>query len=184
LQHLFVEILRLCREAGLRDLRSVAIDGTKVAGNSSLAANRTLEGIEKEVAEILKEAEETDRREDEQFGKENRGDELPEELRTYAERSKRLKEVKARLERAAEEVREKHAEKLADRETTEQSAVVKLRGRKPKTPEEAVDTEAKANITDPESRIMKTAKGYVQGYNAQSAVSRDQIILAAEVTKE
>lgn len=184
LQHLFVEILRLCREAGLGDLRSVSIDGSKVAGNASLAANRTLEGIEKEVAEILKEAEEIDRREDEQYGKENRGDELPEELRTSEGRLKRLKEAKARLERAAEEAREKQAEKIAERETAEQSAGVKLRGRKPKTPEEAVDTEAKANITDPESRIMKTAKGYVQGYNAQAAVARDQIILAAEVTQE
>lgn len=40
------------------------------------------------------------------------------------------------------------------------------------------------NITDPESRIMKTAKGHLQGYNAQAAASEDRIILSAEVTQD
>ena len=44
--------------------------------------------------------------------------------------------------------------------------------------------EAKANTTDPDSRIMKTRQGYVQGYNAQAVVSEDQIIVAVGVTQE
>jgi hypothetical protein len=46
------------------------------------------------------------------------------------------------------------------------------------------DGELKLNLTDPESRLMKTRNGYVQGYNAQAVVTEDQIILAAEVTQE
>lgn len=47
-----------------------------------------------------------------------------------------------------------------------------------------MDQEAKANVTDPESRIMKTRSGHVQGYNAQVVVTKDQIILVAEVTQD
>lgn len=60
----------------------------------------------------------------------------------------------------------------------------KLRGRKPKTPDASVAEEAKANTVDPDSRIMKTRRGFVQGYNAQAVVTGDQIIVAAEVTQE
>ncbi len=58
------------------------------------------------------------------------------------------------------------------------------RGRKPKSPDEVVNNDAKANVTDPESRIMKTRKGYVQGLNAQAVVTNDQIIVAGDVTQE
>lgn len=183
IQDLFVEVLRLCREAGLGDLRTVAVDGTKIGGNASLAANRTKEGLEKEVAQILKEADEIDQQEDQQYGVDRRGDELPEGLRTKKDRLARLREAKARLEQAEKEEREKQAAKIAEREAAEAEGK-KRRGRKPKLPEEAVNKEAKANVTDPESRIMKTAKGYEQGYNAQAAVSQDQLIVAAEVTQE
>ncbi len=60
----------------------------------------------------------------------------------------------------------------------------KKRGRKPKLPEEVKSKEAKGKITDPESRIMKTQAGYVQGYNAQAVVTNEQIIVAAELTQE
>ena len=75
-------------------------------------------------------------------------------------------------------------EKIAQRAKEEEESGEKKRGRKPLDPEEAVDKEAKANITDPESRIMKTRKGYVQGYNAQAVVTKEQVIVAAEVTQE
>jgi hypothetical protein len=44
--------------------------------------------------------------------------------------------------------------------------------------------EAKANVTDPDSRVMKTRQGYVQGYNVQTVVSEDQVILEVAVTQE
>jgi len=42
---------------------------------------------------------------------------------------------------------------------------------------------AKVNITDPESRIQKTSKGYIQGYNAQTVATEDQVIVAYDVVK-
>ena len=60
----------------------------------------------------------------------------------------------------------------------------KRRGRKPKSSEPRPEPEAKVNLTDPESRIMKARRGYVQGYNAQLVVTKDQIIVAAEVTQD
>ena len=56
LEKLFVEVLRLCHEAGLVKLGVVALDGTKVAANAALAANRSHEAIEEEVRRMLAEA--------------------------------------------------------------------------------------------------------------------------------
>jgi hypothetical protein len=73
---------------------------------------------------------------------------------------------------------------LTERAAKEAESGEKLRGRKPKEPDGKKDEEAKANVTDPDSRVMKTRSGYVQGYNAQAAVTEGQVILAAEVTQE
>ena len=71
-------VLGLCRKAGLVQVGLLAVDGMKLRANASRGANRTYEKL---VADILKEAEETDRWEDGLFGS-DRGDELPEHLRT------------------------------------------------------------------------------------------------------
>ena len=78
LAELFSSVLSLCKEAGLVKVGVIAIDGTKIAANASLDANA---GYERIVREILDEAEEIDRIEDELYG-EARGDELPEHLHT------------------------------------------------------------------------------------------------------
>jgi hypothetical protein len=75
-------------------------------------------------------------------------------------------------------------EKIEQRAAKEESTGQKPRGRKPKLPEEAQNKEAKANVTDPDSRIMKTQKGYVQGLNAQAVVTEQQIIIAEDVTQQ
>ena len=75
-------------------------------------------------------------------------------------------------------------EHLAQRQAEEAASGKKKRGRKPKVVEPAPVEEAKANITDPDSQIMKARQGYVQGYNVQAIVSQDQIIVAAGVTQE
>src|SRR5687768_6045003 len=99
LAEVFTGVLGLCRRAGLVSVGVVAIDGTKVAANASREANRSYEQI---VREILAEAAETDRREDEFYG-EARGDELPERLRTSEGRKAALREAKEKLEREREE---------------------------------------------------------------------------------
>ena len=95
LAELFTSVLSLCRRAGLVRVGVVAIDGTKIAANAARTANR---GYEQIAREILAEAAETDRREDELYG-EARGDELPKHLRTRAGRRAALREAKQELER-------------------------------------------------------------------------------------
>ena len=133
---------------------------------------------------ILKEAAETDKAEDKLYGKRNRGDELPDEMKDRRSRLKRLQECKERLELRENELARKQQEKIEMRQKEESEQGRKKRGRKLKMPEEVKNKDAKANITDPESRIMKTQAGYVQGYNAQAVVTNEQIIVAAELTQE
>ena len=133
---------------------------------------------------MLAEAEAVDAAEDEKYGKDRRGDELPEELQSHEGRVKRLRECKERLEREAREKKAAQEKKIEDRRAEEAATGKRKRGRQPKNPDEIETKPAKANVTDPESRIMKTRSGYVQGYNAQAAVTEDQIIIVAEATQE
>ena len=68
---LFDDVLGLCLEAGLVSVGVITIDGTKIKANASMDQNRSYREL---VTQILREAEETDRREDELYG-EKRGDE-------------------------------------------------------------------------------------------------------------
>ena len=171
---IFNEILRLCAEAGLIRLGEIFLDGTKVKANAALSANHTMDHITK----ILEEAEAVDKAEDEEFGEDERGDRLPKELVDPKERIKRIKEAKARLDKELKKKQDEQAKKVKEHEESGPK-----RGRKPKSPDE-VTIDKKANTTDPESRIMKDRKGFVQAYNCQAACTKDQIIVSAEVTQE
>jgi transposase len=184
LAKVFVQVLRLCEKAGLVKLGSVSLDGTKLKASAALSANRKLDALEAEVQKMLSEANAEDEREDDLYGKDKRGDELPPGLRTSKERKQRLQECVARLKAEQEAARAAQQGKLDARKEEESASGKHKRGRKPKQPDEAVDKEQKANTTDPESRIMKTRSGYVQGYNAQAVVTEAQIIVAADVTNE
>ena len=186
LKGVFEEVLRLCAAAGVVKVGLVSLDGTKMKASASLSANRTLEGVGKEIEGMFAEAAVRDAQEDERYGRERRGDELPEELRSREGRLRRLRACKAKLEAEREGVRRGQEEKIAERESAERAMGGKLRGRKPKTVEEAVEGkgESKANVTDPESAIVKTRTGYVQGYNAQAVVTGEQYIVAGGVSDE
>lgn len=177
----FTKVLRLCAAAGLVRVGVVALEGTKIEANASLQANRGLEAIDAEVQGMLAEAAATDRREDELLGADNRGDELPEGLRSQEGRLRRLKECKARLE--AEDVQAKYEAELARRATTQEETGRRPVGRPPK-PKRPTKNSLVANPTDPDSRVMKRQYTYLQGYNAQAVVSEDHIIFAARITQE
>ena len=181
---LFTQVLRLCAEAGVVKVGIVALDGTKSKASAALASNRTAETIAAEVSRMLTEAQTTDEAEGRQYGPERCGDELPEVLRDRRSRLARLQACQERLEREATAATEQQQAKIETRQAEEAATGQKKRGRKPKAPEAAADRAAKANVTDPDSRSMKTQAGYVQGYNAQAVVTEDQIIVAAEVTQE
>jgi transposase len=186
LKAVFLEVLRLCAEAGVLRVGVVSLDGTKMKASAALSANRTLDGLEKEVAAMVSDAAARDAEEDARYGKDRRGDELPEDLRHREDRLRRLRECKAKLEAEKEAARRAQEEKIEQREAEEAATGRKKRGREPKTPEEAAEekAESKANTTDPASEIMKTRQGYVQGYNAQAVVTEDQYIVAPGLTTE
>jgi hypothetical protein len=249
LAELFNSVLSLCRNAGLVRVGVIAIDGTKIAANASLDANRSYEWI---VREILKEAEETDRAEDERYGA-ARGYELPERLRTREGRRAALRAAKRELEaeqespapasqpaaepprlkgraigqgrrgwlregrRQLDERRAREARPIArsrearpseskrrleegleaERSANEGYEAYRSRGvmrdgrrfggeQRPSKPYEPPPTPTgKINTTDHDARIVRTqGQPATQGYNAQAAVSEDQIIVAAEITAE
>jgi transposase len=180
---MLVEVLTQVKQAGLLRIGVTALDGFKVKANASLEANRTEEGLEAEVRRMLKEAEAVDAEEDRLYGP-GRPDQLPEGLRTRRERLDRLKAAKEVIAREKAEAVKEQEEKLARREADEEESGRKKRGRKPKDPKDCEPKDPKANATDPESRIMKTRSGTVQGYNAQVVVTEDQFIVAAELTQD
>jgi len=177
----FTQVLGLCAAAGLVRVGVVALDGTKIEANASLYANRGLEAIDAEVQAMLAEAAATDRREDELLGEDNRGDELPEGLRSQEGRLRRLKECKARLE--SEDVKARYEAELARRAAIEAETGRRPVGRPPK-PKRPTKNSLVANPTDPDSRVMKRQYTYLQGYNAQAVVSEDHIVLAAALTQD
>jgi len=188
LNELFVEVLGLCIEAGLVKLGRVALDGRKIAGNASLDQNRDEEWLQKEVAKLLAEAERVDVEEDGTYGREERGDELPQGLRTHDERMKRLEAALERIEEKKRQTAMRQEGKIEKRRREETESGKKRRGRKPKDPERVAMEAAKktkANVTDPESRIMKTRRGWVQGFNGQAAAEcENQVIVAQDLTQE
>ena len=105
---LFVQVLGLCQAAGLVKLGHVSLDGTKFKANASKHKAMSYDRLKKTEAELravvkklLEEAERIDREEDELYGRDKRGDELPEEFRTRESRLKKLQEAKAKLEAEA-----------------------------------------------------------------------------------
>lgn len=201
LSALFGQVLNICQQACLVKLGHVAVDGSKMKANASkhksMSYDRLVkseEEIKKQVDALLKEAERVDGEEDALYGKGNRGDELPEELRTRAGRLKKIREAKAALEAEAKEKAAAEAAKarkrIEERERQEKETGKKIGGRPPEVPdpEKAVpEPKAQKNFTDPESRIMLdgATKSFQQSYNVQAAVDdANQIIVAAAVTQE
>ena len=169
----FGQVLGLCVQAGLVDAGLVAIDGTKMGANASAWSNRTRRQL---AEEILAEAEEADASEDELLA-ERRGDELPAEWADRRERRARLREALRQLEAQGSADWEAHQAKRAAREA---ELGRKLPGRKPR-PDGRRAKQRHANVTDPDSRMLRCTQGFIQGYNAQAAVSADHIVVAAEV---
>ncbi len=189
LQGLFVQVLRLCETAGLVKLGHVALDGTKIKANASkhkaMSYQRMVkreQELDAEVGRWLEAAEAADAEEDAKFGAGKRGDELPKWVSDKRKRLAKLREAKAALEREAEAAAEEKAKAEAVAEEKRKVEGRKKPGRKAAAASSEPSAKAQRNFTDPESRIMKTKEGYIQGYNAQAAVdAAEQIIVALEV---
>jgi transposase len=179
-----VESLRLCAAAGMVRVGTVALDGTKVAANAAERANRTQAKLRAEVAEILRQAAEADQREDREHG-EARGDELPAALASKAGRLARLRQAKALLEAEAAARQQRYEQRVAKLAAAARAKGKQPRARiKPRARDEAPDPKRVANVTDPDSRLVHTRKGSLQGYNAQAVTTCEQVIVAAELTQQ
>src|ERR687884_1258570 len=201
---LFGEVLTLCARSGLAQVGVIAVDGTKLQANASRNENLDYEQLARE---ILEEAKAVDAAEDELYGL-ARGDELPEAFATAQGRRGWLREAKQRLEaeRAAhphpvprsrpkriKEAKRRLEEELWSEVRANQAyEAYRARDRmrngrrlgthsppKPYTP--PTTPQGRINTTDPDSRVVKGLRGFIQGYNAQAVTNEHQIILAAEV---
>lgn len=183
----FVDVLELCRDAGMVKLGRVALDGHRVAGDASLSENRKRERLEQQVQELLDEAVLIDAWENQQHGPDARGDELPSALKNPRKRAEHLQRALDELQKREAALRKEQEERIALREKEEQEAGRKKRGRKPKPAAEVkLPEDARVNRTDPESRVMKGRNGrYLQGYNGQAMVDcESQVIVAQQLTNE
>jgi len=170
LEGLFEQVLKIALEAGAMKVGRVAVDGTKVKANASkhkaMSYDRMQEKekqLRAEVKQLLAQAEAADAAEDQQYGKDRRGDELPAELQRRETRIKKIQEAKRAVEQRARD-----------------KAVAEGADPKQATPKDKDQN----NFTDPQSRIMKGADGIVQAYNAQAAVEpKLQLIVGQTVTQ-
>jgi transposase len=188
LGHLFVQALALCQAAGMVRLGRVALDGTKVRANASkrkaMSYARMSEKekvLADEVSALLLEAERIDKDEDKKFGKNRRGDELPEELRRRESRLTKIREAKAALEEEARQRAREHAEAAARERGHDQDTIAAKGAAAAETA--TPKPKAQRNFTDPDSKIMLTGDGaFRQCYNAQAVVDEDhQVIVATEL---
>jgi len=169
LQGLFDQVLQITLRAGAMKLGRVVLDGSKVKANASkhraMSYGRMREDekrLKEEVQKLLQQAENVDAEEDARYGRDRTGDEWPAELARRETRLQKIQQAKRALEERAREQAQREGQSV------EQAK-----------PEE----KAQYNFTDPESRIMKGADGFVQAYNAQIAVEPDfQLIVGQRVT--
>jgi hypothetical protein len=199
---LFGEVLALCARSGLATVGVIAVDGTKLHANASRNENLDYEQLARE---ILEEAKAVDAAEDERYG-EARGDELPPEFATAQGRRGWLREAKQRLEaeraaspqpvprsrpkRVREAKRRLEEELFSEVRANRAYEAYRARGRmkdgrrfgRPPDPYQPPATpEGRINVSDPDSRVVKGMRGFLQGYNAQAVTNEHQVVLAAEI---
>jgi transposase len=189
LDDLFTQVLVLCATAGLLKLGRVALDGTKLRASASRHKamsydhmQKKIEQLDAEVREILAEAEAIDREEDEAFGADRRGDEVPAELARRETRIAKMREAMKAIEAEAKERAGAKQAKNAERTNDEEIAEAAEQAGEQAKPA----GKAQRNFTDPESRIMKTSDGsFHYAYNAQAVVDeKNQVVLAGVVTQQ
>jgi len=189
LEDLFVQVLALAQAMKLVKLGQISLDGTKIKANASkhkALSHGRIEKLEAQLREdvqaLLKKAADVDQEELAD------GIDLPAEIARREDRLKVLAEAKAkiaeRVKERDEQARKDYQEKLARREAVRATGK-KPRGKEPKAPETGPQAKDQINLTDEESRIMPSADGFVQGYNAQAAVDvASMLVVATTLTQQ
>jgi transposase len=188
LSALFSQVLQICREAKLVRMGLLAVDGTKIQANASRSQTRTYSDLQiseqklrERMRQLLLEAEQVDQAESaEQIAV----DLLPKEYSDAQQRLNRIEQAKAVLEeRAKQEAADVQAEiDQVRRSGGKPNETLRKRYSRKRRPFPA--PEAKANLSDPDSRLMMQSggRGFLQAYNTQLAVDAEtQVIVAALV---
>jgi transposase len=191
---LFLQVLQLCLKAGLVKLGHIALDGTKMKASASKHKAMSYERMKRQekeltakVEELLRQAEARDALDDQKYGKNKLGDELPEDLRHTESRLAKLRAAKAELEAEAKALAEVEKDRQDDdNDEPPPAGLTSLpKHRVPHEPDGTPKPKAQRNFTDPDSRIQKTGDGFIQGYNCQAAVDdAHQVIVAEAVTNQ
>lgn len=180
LKELFQEIVLIGSLMGLVKFGNIktSIDGSKVKANASSKLSKDEKGLKKllektkeEIDKMFEEAEQVDREEDEKYGKENRGDELPKKLRSKKSREKAIKEAIKKLKKQKEDMKNK---------------IIGEKNRGPTESELKKIEKMKINVTDNDAKFMKERNGVIKpNYNTQLSVDeKEQFILANDVVDE
>ena len=186
LQRAFAQILEMAARCGVLKVGqvTVAIDGTKVLANASKHsavsyghAEKKLQELDLEIQELLAKAEQAD------SAPLQDGLTIPDEIQRRQERRAALSRAKVEIEARAyaryqaESV--PYEAKMARRQAAEENGK-KPRGRAPKAPSATPEAKDQVNLTDEESRIMKTRDGFQQCYNAQAGVDTDSRLIIGQ----
>jgi len=180
LKDVFKSIVLIGANLGLAKLGNikVSIDGSKIKANASSKLTKDednllklLQNTEEEIKSLLEEAEKIDEEEDKKYGKENRGDELPENLRQKLARKAAIEKAYEKLLIQKEEMRKNIKEQFE---------------REPTGAEEKKIDKTKINVTDNDANFMQERNGVIRpNYNSQISVDeKEQFIVANDVTME
>lgn len=180
----FKEILLIGKELGLVKVGNIFIDGTKVQANASRHKAMSYEYIKKLEGQLEEEIEKLLDLANQQDEHDNASDlDIPEEIKRRKDRLERIKEAKRVVEdRATERYKkeqEEYEKKMQKRREKEKQTGKKTGGKAPKEPVKTPNDKDQYNFTDPQSRIMKTSRGFDQCYNGQAAVNEDMLIVGA-----
>jgi transposase len=180
----FKEILLIGKELGLVKLGNIYIDGTKVQSNASrhkAMSYEYIQKLEKQLEEEIEKLLDLAMAKDE--SEKDFGLEIPKELELRKDRLSKIQEAKRVVEQRASERYQKEKQeydaKMEERKQKKAKTDKNPRGKKPKAPINQPNDKDQYNFTDPESRIMKTARGFDQCYNGQAVVNDDMVIVGA-----
>ena len=177
----FTRVLELAREMKIRRVGEVAIDGSKIEANASKRRTRAFGqlkersvALEKKVADLVKRAEQADRRE----AATGEGESLPAQLAAAEQRREQMRQAMALIESRK---RQAASDRKKERDDPDSGGP----GEPPRSiPREPEDKDA-VNLTDPDAKLLPQKKGgHAPSYNVQLAVQADSaapLILACGV---
>ena len=183
----FLQVLQLAREIGVLKVGTVSIDGTHIQANASKDKNvrydragELEQKLQSDIQQLLQEAEQTDRGEDDD------GQSLPKEIDRREKLLEKMQKAREQLEHRAKQRAEAQQPEYEEKILARQQRKGKRKGPKPKPPKKTPDDHEQANLTDADSRLMRKSKrsSYEQAYNSQATVDADgsQLILGGHVS--